>query len=332
MSAATGRHLDLLLERLLHAERFILTTHRTPDPDGLGAEIALQHLLKAKGKDVLIVNPEPVPGKIRFVDPDARAVDFRSIKDKAVLENRTVAIVDNSDLGRIDDLSAYVNPDHSNLIIIDHHDGMKPDYVVNFAFPEMGSSCEIVFELLEKSGVEIDESVARSLYAGIVADTGNFRYRKTSPRTHEIAAKLMRFGINPAVVAENLFENSPLARLLLKKRLYSSLVIEQGRLAYFTARKTDLQELALTNEDLDGVVNELIESEAVQAGILFTEREPGVTKVSVRSRGSVDMLESVRKFGGGGHKNACGATIFKDLEEAVTDFIPEALQCLDSVS
>jgi len=329
---STAEHLDMLLARILKEDRFILTTHRTPDPDGLGAEIALQYLLKTKGKDVLIVNPEPVPGKIRFVDPDAHATDFKSVKDKSVLENRTVTILDNSDLGRIDDLVAYVKPDHSNLIIIDHHDGMKPDYVVNFAFPEMGSSCEVVYELLEKTGTPLNDAVARSLYAGIVADTGNFRYRKTSSRTHEIAAKLMHFGINPARVAEDLFENSPLARLLLKKRLYSSLVIEQGRLAYFTARKTDLQELALTNEDLDGVVNELIESEAVQAGILFTEREPGVTKVSVRSRGSVDMLDSVRKFGGGGHKNACGATIFKDLEEAVADFVPEALQCLDSVS
>lgn len=325
-----SQRVELLLKRLLDSDRFLLTTHRTPDPDGLGAEIALQYLLRARGKDAIIVNPEPVPGKIQFVDPEARAIDFKSVADKSILENRTVTVLDNSDLGRIDGLGAYVNPDQSNLIIIDHHDGMKPDYVINFAFPEMGSSCEVVYELFEHAGLEPDEAVAKSLYAGIVADTGNFRYRKTSARTHEIAARLMRFGINPAVVAENLFENSPLARLLLKKRLYSSLVIEQGRLAYFTARKTDLQELALTNDDLDGVVNELIESEAVQAGILFTEREPGVTKVSVRSRGSVDMLDSVRKFGGGGHKNACGATIFKDLESAVNDFIPEALQCLDS--
>ncbi|MBL8021464.1 MAG: bifunctional oligoribonuclease/PAP phosphatase NrnA [Leptospirales bacterium] len=323
--------MELLLQRLMEEEKFLLTTHRTPDPDGLGAELGLLHLLKCKGKDAIIMNSEPVPVKMRFVDPENLAADMKSLKDKSVIEGRLIVVVDNSDLKRIDDLQAYVREDKSNLVIIDHHDGMLADNRIMFAFPSTGSSCEVVFELMSLAGVEPTESVARSLYAGIVADTGNFRYRKTDSRTHEIAAKLMRFGINPADVAEKLFENSPLARLLLKKKLYAGMVIEQGRLAYFKIRKSDIIELGLSLDDLDGVVNELIESDDIQAGILFTEREAQQTKVSVRSRGSINMLASVEKYGGGGHKNACGATIPMDLETAIADFIPEALRCLDSV-
>ncbi|MCE9596646.1 MAG: bifunctional oligoribonuclease/PAP phosphatase NrnA [Spirochaetia bacterium] len=323
--------IDLLLKRLLGEEKFLLTTHRTPDPDGLGAELGLLHFLKSKGKDALIMNSEPVPVKMRFLDPENQASDMKSLKDRAIIDGRLIVCVDNSDLKRIDDLQAYVREDQSNLVIIDHHDGMHADNQVMFAFPTTGSSCEIVYELMTLGGVEPTEPVARSLYAGIVSDTGNFKYKKTNSRTHEIAAHLMRFGINPAEVAERLFENSPLARLLLKKKLYAGMVIEQGRLAYFKIRKSDVIELGLSLDDLDGVVNELIESDDIQAGILFTEREAQQTKVSVRSRGSISMLASVVKYGGGGHKNACGATIPMDLETAIADFIPEALRCLDSV-
>jgi len=323
--------IEILLARLLAQDKILLTTHRTPDPDGLGAELGLQNLLQTKNKDVLIINSEPLPVKMRFLDPEHRALDMKSLKDKSCIDGRTIVIVDNSDLARIDQLQQYVRPDKSNFIIIDHHDGMQGDSHTVFAFPETGSSCEIVCELFDAAQVPITESVCIPLYAGIAADTGNFKYRKTSPRTHEVAARLMEFGLNPAEIAERLFEQSPLARLLLKKRLYANMVIEQGRLAYFKVRMNDVIELGLSLDDLDGVVNELVESDDIQAGLLFTERAPGQTKVSVRSRGSVNMLASVTRYGGGGHKNACGATIPMDLESAIVDFIPEALRCLDSV-
>ncbi len=321
--------LPKLLDRILEEDRLLLTTHRTPDPDGLGAELALQALLEWRGKDVIIVNPEPAPKRIRFVDPENRAQDLRHLEDKSVLDERTVVIIDNSDLRRIDDLAAYVREDRSNLIIIDHHDGMQADQKSIFAFPNAGSSCEIIYELLDLAGFSMTPTIAAAVYAGIVADTGNFRYRKTTARTHEIAARLMRFGVNPADMAEKIFENTPLARLILKKKLYSNLVIEQGRLAYFKVRKSDLEALGLTIEDTEGLVNELIEAESILTGLLFTERQPQLTKVSVRSRGSTNMLAAVQKFGGGGHKNACGATLYMDIDAAVKEFIPEALRCLD---
>lgn len=321
--------LSVLLERVLEEDRLLLTTHRTPDPDGLGAELAMQAMLQWRGKDAIIVNPEPAPERIRFVDPERRALDMRNMKDRSLLDGRAIVILDNSDLRRIDDLQSYVLEDKSNLIIIDHHDGMQADQKSIFAFPNCGSSCEIVYELLEIAGFTMNPSIAAALYAGIVADTGNFRYRKTTARTHEIAAKLLRFGVNPADMAEKIFENTPLARLLLKKKLYSNLIIEQGRLAYFKVRREDLEALGLSMEDTEGLVNELIESESILTGILFTERQPQLTKVSVRSRGNTNMLAAVQKFGGGGHKNACGATLYMDIDAAVKEFVPEALRCLD---
>ena len=317
-----------LLARLERDERFLVTTHRNADPDGLGAELGMEHVLRTLGKDVLVVNQESVSEKLAFLDP-TRVVRSFDVTPGESMSRRTVIFLDNSDIGRAGPLADFIREDHSNLIIIDHHDGLEADYEKTFLAPNIGSTSEMVFALARHAGVALPLAVARALYAGIVVDTGHFRYGKTRPETHRIAAELLEIGVEPAPLAERLLDNVPVERLLLKRTLYNQLRLNEDRtIAYIPVKRRYVDELNLSYDDLEGIVNELIQPETIQVGILFTEREREMTRVSVRSRGKADMLPAVVRFGGGGHRNACGATLAVALEEAVQMFIPVAEEAL----
>lgn len=329
MSATGAQFFDRLLERVWRAERFLITTHRNPDPDGIGAELGLDLLLRSRGRDSLIYNHDPISPRYSFLDPENRIKSTRNSISPAELEGRTVVMVDNADPARSGDAGKLVLPDFSNLIIIDHHDGMHTDRDVHFMRPDFGSTSEMVFELLERNQVTPPLEIARALYAGIVIDTGHFRYRKTRPGTHRIAAKLIELGVEPSAMAEALLATWPAGRLRGRSLLYSRLQLdEENGVAWFAIRKTELLEINAAPDDIDGIVNELLEADEIAAAALFVERDAKVTRVSARSKGDTDLLPACVRYGGGGHKNACGATIPLDLEQAVEEFIPAVASCV----
>lgn len=320
---------EKLLHRFAKAERFLLSTHRNPDPDGLGAEIALDSFLRHRGYDSVIFNQDPIQARYGFLDPEGRALHAGSRVDRDDLEGRLVVMVDNSDIGRSGEAARFIDPDGSNLVIIDHHDGIEPDLQTYFLAPEIGSTSEMIYELLVYTETPIEPAIARALYAGIVIDTGHFRYRKTTDRTHRIASHLLELGVDPADMAERLLASWNRGRLAGRKRLYESMQVDaEQQLAWFAIRHSELDDLDAQPDDLDGIVNELIEVRGIQAGLLFTERAGGITRVSARSKGDTDLLPAVAPYGGGGHKNACGATIPLDLDAAVEEFIPIAAACV----
>ncbi|MCB1168725.1 MAG: bifunctional oligoribonuclease/PAP phosphatase NrnA [Leptospiraceae bacterium] len=317
---------EAFFRRMKSCLGIIITTHRGPDPDGLGAEIGLNYLLLKLGFDSRIINHDEAPEKLSFILEGHKIdtfdhVDAREGRER--LRGRTVISVDNSDPDRIGDVAFLLNPDHSNLVIVDHHDGAAPDFERTFQDPDCASSCELVYRLYEAAGQAIPPEIALALYAGIVADTGHFRYGKTTPETHRIAARLLETGIRPERVAEGLFNSQPLGRLELKKKLYQSLKFSNDRsIAYFSIRRDDVFKLGLDFDHMDGVVNELLEPGSIKAAVLFSERERNRTRISVRSRSDVDVLGAVQQYGGGGHKNACGATLDSPLDSAIAEFIP----------
>lgn len=311
----------------------MLTTHRNPDPDGLGAQLGLDYLLRSSGKDSLILNHDAVFARLRFLDPERRVRSLQEDYSPDGTQNRTVVSLDNSDTNRLGDIGRFIEPDKSNLVVIDHHDGIPSDYHTYFLNADIGSTAEIVYELIQYVGLELTPAVARALYAGIVQDTGHFRFKKTRPETHRIAAHLLEYGVDSAVMAEALDSGFPVGRLYARQRLYEGLQLSANeRIAWFVISQQDMRELNIDWDDLDGVVNELIEPDTVQIGLLFTIRETGKTRVSLRSRGPVDLLPAVRPYGGGGHKNACGVTIPLDIDRAVREFLPIVEKCLVETS
>ena len=320
-----------LLERLRRDSRYLLTTHRNADADGAGAEIGLNFLLRDMGKDVIIVNQEPLTDKLRFLDTDG-IIKAEEDWNLNLLRDRTIVFLDNSEPERAGNLPELIKPDRSNWIVIDHHDDTGADYRVFFRDARIGSTSEMIFELLEAAGVTPPLEVAQAIYAGIVSDTGFFRYGKTRPRTHEIAARLLEMGVNSADISERLQKNSPLERLYLKQVLFNKLKVNKEKnVAWFEVRRRDVEDLNLSFGDLGDLVNELIEPERIRAAVIFTERESNLTRASLRSKGAVNLLPAVAPYGGGGHKNACGASFGLDLENAVRELIPAVTECVLSV-
>ena len=319
----------VLLDRLLGVDRLLLSTHRNPDPDGIGAEIGLEFLLRQKGKDCLVLNHDPLSAKLRFLDPGGIILSFPERPPEPQLRDRTVVFLDNSDIARSGEIEQWIASDRSNLIVIDHHDGITSDMKTYFLRPDIGSTSEIVQELIEFSGLSITSAVAQALYAGLVTDTGHFRYRKTRPESHRLAARLLELGVDPPVVAERLASGFPVGRLLARRTVYDTLQVNAAEtMAWIVIQRKDLQEYNVTFEDLDGLVNELLEPDQIQIAMVFVVREAGKTKVSLRSKGDVNLLPAVHAYGGGGHKNACGATIPLELHNALREFLPVVERCL----
>ncbi len=308
--------LKKLLERLRESDEYIICTHRSPDPDGLGSSIGLSFLLQSLGKKHLILNHDGLPERIRFLDPSSQVRSFEENGPGAAADYVSPAVisVDNSETHRLGDVNRFIREDQSNLFIIDHHDDASPDFHNRFQYSDVAATSEVIFDLLEVSGLfsmaSLPLPVASALYAGVASDTGNFRFRKTTARSHEIAAFLLKCGVRPEVISERLQFHAPVNKLHLRRAFYQSLIVEEKYgFAWAVILESEIRSLGLTWDDLDGMINELIEPAQIHAGILITERGPQKTKVSLRAKSGYNVLPVAEKYGGGGHTTACGVTL-----------------------
>lgn len=302
-------------------DNFIITTHKNADPDGLGSELGLQYLLEKFGKAHIILNPDPLSEKLEFLDINKK-VHSVTEENLNIPQNPKVVIVDNSDIPRIGDVEKFVKPDKSNLIIIDHHDRIEP-FDGLFCFSEIGSTSEIIYELTELANLQLDTPTASAIYAGIVMDTGQFKYSKTRPRTHEIAATLIRkYDIQPERIIRQMFEDSSHKVLLFKQDVFSTLkVYPENELAVIEIPQALMQKYEFTSNPLEGITNELLSPKDIKIAATFIEQDPETVKISFRSKDNYDVCEVAKKYGGGGHKNASGAQIKGNLEQVKQEII-----------
>ena len=331
-----------ILNALLKKDKFLITTHVTPDLDGIGAELALNYLLVSQGKDSIILNHDYFDANNLLLE-DSGPIYHGEEHDftREDLKSRNVVVLDNSELNRIGFVNKYVAKDYSNLFIIDHHDDIELKNENHFVNAVASSTCEMIYELCELKNLVLSLGIQKALYAGIVTDTGHFRYSKTSLRTHEIAIELLRNGVKPHIISEEISSRWPMERLHNKQILYSNLHFDKtAQIAWFAVKYKELYSSKKGNTYTDGIINELLEFESIKVVIFFKEvtvaiQEEGETKqviktrLSLRSKSSVDILPIVQHFQGGGHKNACGATLDSNLQEsieAVTSLIKDLLK------
>lgn len=306
---------DKLLDRFIKGNNFVLTTHKGSDPDGIGSELALNFLLTKLQKNHIILNPDQIPDKYKFIDSQHK---IRHIEDnvlQSIPDNPTVVIVDNSDIVRIGDVKGFINSDKSNLIVIDHHDNIEP-FDGLFSFPEIGSTSEIIYELLELAGVEPDYKTALAIYLGIVMDTGQFKYSKTRPRTHEIAAKLVKHKFPTEELLRKIFEDYPINVLLLKRDILNTLEVNRDfGYASVEITRAALGRYDLKSNPLEGLTSELLGPADINASVSFTEADDGQIKLSFRSKGTYDVCSVAKEYNGGGHRNASGAIVKGEMKK-----------------
>lgn len=315
--------------------KFLLTTHIGADADGLGSQIGLYYLLKSLKKDVRIMNNERVPGYLAAMMPQKLVsyIGEQKLGDhigegglseaaaEKLMRDRFVFILDSSEPERSDRVGALFMRLNRPWATIDHHvlPGRK-EFCVD---PTYAATAELVWDLYRYLKIPIPKAAALPLYTGLVADSGNFRYSKTSLRTHLAAGELIGYGIHSDFVFRAIYESSPIDRLKLSARLYPKVAILPNKIIVLPVLQKDREGLDLGDSGTEGFVNHLLAHKGVIAAALFSETEDGELKGSLRSIGDVDVATVAKKFGGGGHKNAAGLKVRKPFSEALELVVAE---------
>lgn len=283
-------------------QRFILTSHARPDGDAIGSSMALALALDALGKQVRIVFRDAAPST--YVDFPAMA---RIELVAAVSEPADAAVLlECSDVTRpgVAGLERYA------LINVDHHLGNEMYGVVNW-FDRSAAACgEMVADIIDELGVAWTPDMAAHLYLALSTDTGGFRYGPISARTFEICRRIAALGVDTALLARRIFDSYSIGRVRLTGALLDAMELHfDQKLAVLAFDDDLLKRCGATPEDTEGLVNIPLTAREVVAVVMMKQQSDGTIRVSLRSKGDVDVRSVATQWSGGGHHNAAGCTI-----------------------
>ena len=308
---------ERLAEELQQGRTVALSTHVNADGDGCGSEVALAHVLQARGLKVRIVNPTPWPDMFRFLLED---IDERSEEGARALADVDLLIVlDISDVKRLGQLTEAVRRLKVPKLVIDHHVATdEPAGTVALSDTAACATGELVFDLMRVIGADLTAPIATALYAALLTDTGGFRFSNTSPRCHAIAATLLAAGIDPEEMYRRIYASVPAAKLQLLREALDTLQVDvKHGIAWLSVPAGAMERYGLASEDLDGLVEHPRSIVGTRLALFFRDLGHGKVKVSFRSTGDVDVNRFARQFGGGGHARASGALIPGALDDVV---------------
>ncbi len=302
-----------LLRRIRQGNRFLLTSHVIPDGDAIGSELGLARLLRGLGKGAVVWNRDPtpavyrpLPGSERIHAGEEPPAGFPDMFDSII-----VLECPSPDRTGIEKHLA-----ERPVINIDHHLGNQCYGAVNWVDSAAPAVGEMVFRLAQGLKVSLEPEVAACLYLTLVTDTGGFRFSNATPAAFEAAASLVREGAHPEQVSQWLYESQPLGVVRLLGEMLQSLEIhEEGRVATGRLTRAMFDKVGASPGDSEGLIDSIRSIAGVDAVALIREREDGAHKISLRSRGEVDVEKIARHHGGGGHRNAAGFTLEGDGEE-----------------
>jgi phosphoesterase RecJ-like protein len=314
--------------------RVALTTHVSPDGDGVGSEVALAHLLRANGAEVVIVNPTPTPPRFQFLFRDRPDLDRSADAVKELRRADGIVVLDISDLHRLGMLAETVRDRGREggvrVACIDHHvsPGTLPAGPRYFD-ASAAATGELVFEIAVANEWPVTPDVARAIYVAILTDTGGFRFSNTHPRTLRIAAELLDQGIDPEAIYLDVYAGAPEGRVRLLAEALQTLVVESDiGLAWLTVPPGSLERHGVGTDDLDGVVEHARSIAGIRLAILFREIAQGRIKASLRSVGDVDVAAFARRYGGGGHTKAAGLSLVGSMAAVQAEVLAAARKVL----
>jgi phosphoesterase RecJ-like protein len=297
-------------------QRFVLTTHVRPDPDGLGSQIALADVLESLGKQVDLVISSDWPPRYTFLDPDRRIARFH-IPGTPYQNAGAIIVLDTGTWNQLGDFGTFLKTATAAKVVIDHHlsqDDLGATALVDTTAEATG---RLVYEAVQALGRPLSVRAANALFAALATDTGWFRHKNTTAETFALADELMRAGADPTTLYEQIYEQSTLARVHLAGLVMNRLkVIENGRVAYTEVYKSDYAATGAIPQDTEDMINYPRSIAGVEVALFFLEQPVGGVKISFRSRSRIDVAKLAEQFGGGGHRLASGATLQTTLPEA----------------
>jgi phosphoesterase RecJ-like protein len=311
-------------EAIRQRQRFVVTSHSRPDGDAIGSSLAMAYALRRLGKEVRVLSRDAPPPPL-MVFPGVPDIEIVSeIGDPA----DAVIVMECGDIKRpgIDGL------ERSFVINIDHHPGNVLYGALNWMDLSAAACGEMVFDLVGELGVPLTYEIALHVYIAILTDTGSFHYSNITPRTFDICRQCMEAGVSPPAVARSIFDANNLGRLKLFGAVLNRMQLDATRrIATLHVDKQLTQDCGGTYEDTEGLINLPLTVKEILAVVFFKEIGPDDWRVSLRSKGDININAIAKEFGGGGHKNASGcsargerAALQKIFEQKVTTAIEQA--------
>lgn len=305
-------NVDSIAKKVTNANSILLTTHRQCDGDGLGAMLGLYHALKKMGKNVRVLAVDEVPKKYNFLEPKKHLETFDEIKTP-IEKTDLVLIFDTNDRRLVEPLYTELEKNTRDIIFVDHHpilnQGPEPT-PGSFIDTNAASTGEIAYFLIKKMGLRLDQNVARALYTSLAFDTQIFKYVKSSPNTHLICAELLEFEKDAEMIHRSLFSNFTRQKITYIGKVLSEVeYFADDRVALLNLSMQDLDDHDLGMDDTRDIIDMIMSINSVEAAASFREEAKDIYRMSLRSKGKMEILSIAEAFGGGGHLYAAGAEI-----------------------
>jgi phosphoesterase RecJ-like protein len=296
---------DRIVEAIKASNTICVVGHVRPDGDCIGSQLGLTLALLNAGKNVTCWNQDPVPAKLAFLDPKkliqapekGRQFDCVIATDCASLERLGTAV------DCISERKLFIN--------IDHHASNTRYAEINWIAAREPSTGELIFRLLKAANWPVTPAISDCLFTAISTDTGSFQYPTTRPATYHVAAELVKRGANLARICDEVYQSYPLARVRLLRHVYNKFrLTHENQIAYFWLKQSDYTRTGSDPSDSEGLIDHIRAIEPVVIACVFEEIEPGLTRISLRSKSpKVDVNKIAQLFGGGGHSAAAGARV-----------------------
>jgi len=311
-----------IVEAVRARQRFVLSSHSRPDGDSIGSQLAMLYALQQMGKEAIAVNADPAsPPLMAF--PGVRDIRIAPSVDGNF---EAAIIMECGDLKRtgVSGLERYF------VINIDHHPGNTGYGQINWFDASAAACAEMVYDVVRALGVPLTREIATHVYLAILTDTGSFHYSGISPRTFEICRECLEAGVDPVMVARNVYDSNNMGRLKLFGAVLGAMQIDQsGRIAIVYVDHEMARAAGGTYEDTEGLVNLPLTVKEIEAVVFFKQDKADQYRVSLRSKGEVDINAIAKEYGGGGHKNASGCTITGPIEELQKTIVEKIEKAID---
>lgn len=315
----SSENLEQLKNLIDEADEIGVVSHVNPDGDNLGSSLGLARALRNYGKSVDVLGHDSVDDYLKFLpDLEYYKNDYKDSYD-------LLLILDASEFDRIGDAQPVAR-NSKKTAVIDHHLGGKITSDLNIIHPDAPATCQLIYEIVDRLDLPLDEKTASLLFTGIVTDTGRFMYYGTNRETFDIAGKLIDAGADKDFIYQALYQNKPIKTLKFETDLIANAEFIDNKV-FAIASKEKVDEFGVQMGDSEHVVNILRDLEGIEVSMLLKEYGNGEYKVSMRSKG-IDIAKVARENGGGGHVNASGFTIFDDSLESAAN---KALEILKNI-
>lgn len=303
-----------ILEVLRQGERFLVCSHSRPDGDAVGSMLAFGMLLEQMGKRADLVAADRIPAIYRMLpgaDRIRNAMRVHGPYDAVILLE-----CDCLERSRLRGLEAFFQ------VNIDHHATGREFAHVNWIDRNAASVGELVYRLVKAAGATVTPEMASCIYTTVLTDTGGFCYGATKPSTFALAQELTQAGADPVSIAQEVYFSVPTSKLLLLGAALSNLNRE-GRLAWLWVTHQDMVRTCAAEEDCEGIVNYAIGISGVEAAVFLRELPERSIRLSLRSKGKINVSAIAARLGGGGHQNAAGVTLDGPISRALEEVLIE---------